>query len=59
LKKTYKNYTLEKTDGESSWYAVRQDGNLIARTPTEEEARRVIWLNSGKGEPITAEMMSK
>jgi hypothetical protein len=24
---------------------------------TEEEARRVIWLKSGKGEPITDEMM--
>lgn len=58
MKKTYKNYTIDKSDVNSSWWTVRQDGNLIARTPTEEEARRVIWLNSGKGEMITAEMMS-
>ena len=58
MKKTYKNYTIQKSDGESSWWIVRQDGNLIGRVPTEEEARRVIWLNSGKGDPITDEMMS-
>jgi len=59
MKKTYKNFTIDKSEGNSSWWTVRKDSNLIARTPTEEEARRIIWLNTGKGEPITAEMMSK
>ena len=54
MKKRYENFTIE-TRGK--WISIFKDGEFLATTPTEEEARRVIWLNSGKGEPITDEMM--
>jgi len=55
MKKQYKNFTIEKTSGQ--WWVVRQDNNLIGRTPTEEEARRVVFLNDGEEKYITDEMM--
>jgi hypothetical protein len=55
MKKQYKNFTIESTSGK--WWAIRQDGNLIARTPNEEEARRVIWLKTQMIMPITDDMM--
>jgi hypothetical protein len=54
MKKRYENFTIE-TRGK--WISIFKDGEFLATTPTEEEARRVIWLHSGKGEPITDEMM--
>lgn len=47
---------IEKSTRDT-WWLIFKDGNFFATTPTEEEARRVIWLNSGKGEPITDEML--
>ena len=55
MKKQYKNFTIEKTSGQ--WWVVRQDNNLIGRTATEEEARRVVFLNDGEEKYITDEMM--
>ena len=57
MKKRYENFMIEKSTRQDKWWLIFKDGNFFATTPTEEEARRVIWLNSGKGEPITDEMM--
>jgi hypothetical protein len=54
MKKQYKNFIIE-TRGK--WISVFINSDFCATVPTEEEARRVIWLKSGKGEPITDEMM--
>jgi hypothetical protein len=56
MKKRYENFMIEKSTRDT-WWLIFKDGNFFATTPTEEEARRVIWLNSGKGEPITDEML--
>jgi hypothetical protein len=53
--KKYKNFTIEPISGK--WWAIRKDGNLIGRAPNEEEARRVVWFYSGKGDPITDDDM--
>ena len=50
--KKYKEFTISKFSDER-WWRIFKGEEFIARTPNEEEARRVIWLNSGKGEAIT------
>lgn len=46
-----------QNDTFSTWWKIFNEYEFIAHVPTEEEARRVVWLNSGKGEPITDDMM--
>lgn len=52
--KKYKTYTITPS---GNWFAVHNNGELLAKVPYEEEGRRVIWINEGKGDPITEEMM--
>jgi hypothetical protein len=54
--KAYKTCTIQ-SDSFGTWWKVFNGDKFIAYVPSEEEARRVIWLNTGKGEPITDEMM--
>lgn len=54
--KKYKTFTIQN-DTFSTWWKIFNAYEFIAYVPTEEEARRVVWLKSGKGEPITDEMM--
>jgi hypothetical protein len=54
--KAYKTFTIQ-SDSHGTWWKVFNKDEFIAYVPTEEEAHRVIWLKSSKGEPITDEMM--
>ena len=56
IKKTYLDYTISEREN-SSWWNVYHLGKFKVSVANEEEARRYIWLNTGKGEPITDEMM--
>ncbi len=54
MTKTYKQnkaYQIQQSDTE--WCKVLHDGKILANVIDIEEARRVIWLNTGKGEYIT------
>lgn len=54
MKKRYETFTITQKD---NWFDVHNEDDLLAKVPNEEEARRVIWIHCGKGEPITDEMM--
>jgi hypothetical protein len=54
--KTYKNFGIAPR-ALGTWLNVYKDGEFFVSVPNEEEARRVIWLNCGKGEAITEDMM--
>lgn len=57
MTKKYKTYTIRKSCFPSSWWHVFDGDEFIAYVPSEEEARRVIWLQEGRNDPITDEMM--
>jgi hypothetical protein len=54
MKKRYENFTIE-TRGK--WISIFKDGEFCASVPTVEEARRFLWIQCGKGEPIADEML--
>lgn len=54
MEKKYLNFTIKPM---GTWTGIFKDDKFIARVPDEEEARRVIWKETGKGDPITDEMM--
>ncbi len=54
--KTYQDYTISPR-GDSGWWNVFKKGNFLATVASEEEARRCIWMDTGKGEYISNEMM--
>lgn len=44
--------------GESGWWDLFRNKKFEASLPNEEEARRVIWLKTGKEVYITEDMMT-
>jgi hypothetical protein len=56
-RKAFKNYTIAQRPN-SSWWDISRDGQFLKMAATEEEARRVVWMETGKGEYITDDMMT-
>jgi hypothetical protein len=54
--KAYKNYMIVPK-ANSEWWDIFKDGRFHKMASDEEEARRVIWMETGRGEYITDEMM--
>ena len=50
--KKYKEFTISKFSDER-WWRIFKGEEFIARTPNEEEARRVIFLNTNQEKYIT------
>lgn len=55
--KQYKEFTIQPR-GESGWWDLFINKEFEASLPNEEEARRVIWLKTGKEVYITEDMMT-
>ncbi len=58
MAKKYKNFVIDEGRSGDWWY-VYEDNEFVAMVPTEEEARRVIWIRTGRGDAITEDMMEK
>jgi len=50
------NYTISPI-GTTSWQEIKKDGKHFAKAIDEEEARRVIWMDTGCGGYITDKTM--
>ena len=60
-RKHYKGFYIKPIDPSdvNGWWTVDTDSEHVAKTVNEEEARRVVWANTGRGKYITDEMMEK
>lgn len=52
----YGVYTIEPNGQGSGWWIVRKDDSLLAHTPSQAEARRVVWLDMVDDAGATKEM---